>query len=176
MNIGERSMTHCEVETTIFGSVAPFATDATGYQLLSSELGEGYDRIKAWKMAIDQLLDWRKDTSQLMDEEMSPPTPDIIDIACALASRLRDEGQPGPLCVVPDGEGGVVFERRDGSRFQTISVEADGRVELISFENSRLTERHVISLAAEVVSSYETHDDVEGSALLSRDIYLETAA
>ena len=169
-------MTRCEVETTVSVSVAPFAMDAPGYQLLASELREGSDEIKVWKTAIDRLLDWRKDTSQLIDEDMLPPTPDIIDIACTLAAKLRDEGQPGPMCVVPDGEGGIVFERRDGFRFQTFSVEADGRVELISFENSRLTERCVISLAAEVVSSCGTYGDVERSTLLSEDVYRETAA
>ena len=46
-----------------------------------------------------------------------------------------------PLRVVPDGEGGISFERRDEIRFQSLDVLQDGSIELHTFRDCRLVSK-----------------------------------
>jgi hypothetical protein len=121
-------MTKSDLETTVSESVSH----------------EDSSALNAWNTAINELLDWRQDLSQLMDEGLLPPKSEIVDLACALALEMRDDGWLGPLRVVPDGEGGIVFERGDRYLFETIAIEANGQVEVLSFENSHLSARRVL--------------------------------
>jgi hypothetical protein len=182
-------MTKCDVEATVSVSVLPFATGASEHQELAShseEIGDLKTR-SSWEMAINQLLDWRKDPSQLADEGILPPTIGIIDLACNLAIILRDKCWSAPLRVVPDGEGGFVFERRDGSVFETISLEATGQVEILSFENAHLIASRVVSALTQGSSSLLSFEEAReisepesfsfsGSVLLSGDVSLGSAA
>jgi len=117
---------------------------------------------------MTRLLAWYKDPSQLMDEDISPPTREIIYKAYHLALAMRDNRSPGPLRVVPDGEGGVVFEWQEGSVFETIGIEANGRMEFMSFEGSYLSTRMPIAL--------ESDSESQHAALLSESTHLQPAA
>lgn len=102
-----------------------------------------------WQAVIDhQLVEWGRDSSQLEDEGIVAPTAEIIGLACRLAALYRDTGMVAPTRVVPDGEGGIVFERRDGSAFQTIEIRADHTIEWCYFVNSRLVDRRPLPLVA----------------------------
>ena len=61
-----------------------------------------------------------------------------IQLACRLAMRLRDESQPVPLRVVPNGDGGIAFEYRVRSVFGTIEIEDAGPAEATVFVDGKL--------------------------------------
>lgn len=72
-------------------------------------------RADRWEKALAQLRKWSADPSQLEDEGVIAPTRETISRAYLAAVTARDNGVPAPLRVVPDGEGGIVFECADGS-------------------------------------------------------------
>ena len=61
--------------------------------------------------------------------------------ACRFAEAVRDLGWPPPLRVVPTGDGGISFERREGSVSQSIEIAPDGSIEMITIVASRLVHR-----------------------------------
>jgi len=99
-------------------------------------------RREAWQEMIDQyLVEWGRDPAALEDEGVIPPSRRVINRASTLAMLYRDSNNPAPSRVVPNGDGGIVFERGDRSWFQVIEIHADCSVELISFKSSRLVSR-----------------------------------
>ena len=95
-----------------------------------------------WDTTIDRLLAWWEEPSLAGDDDgFEPPSRESIHVALQLARAYRDNFLSPPLRVVPDGEGGVAFERRSGNLFESLRVAADGRAELLAFENSRLVLR-----------------------------------
>lgn len=101
------------------------------------------DDRQAWQRVIDgQLKEWQRDPSQLQDEGIEPPSPEILPLVAEIAVTLRDHGVDPPLRVVPNGEGGVVFEWRDSPYFWSLEVEKAGSLALSIFRNSRLVSRH----------------------------------
>ncbi len=137
-------MAKLDVSQTISESIrSPIETRAVDESVLSS--GEFHANQVGWKQVIDdQLIEWGKDPSRLEDDGIEPPSGAIIGLACDLVRTMRDKGLPPPLRVVPDGDGGIAFEWKNGPVFQTIEIEEDGSIELITFENSRLVSRQRI--------------------------------
>lgn len=67
-----------------------------------------------WQRLIDhELTEWELDPARFDDDGIEPPSRQIIRLAIALAEGFRDEGLPAPDSVVPDPNGGIVFERRE---------------------------------------------------------------
>jgi hypothetical protein len=96
-----------------------------------------------WQRCIDEkLIEWGRDPSQLEDDGVDAPSPDVIRLAIEVASRYRDSGQWAPPDrVAPDPNGGIVFERRAGSQAEVLHVGSDGEVEYQRFVGPRLVER-----------------------------------
>ena len=98
-----------------------------------------------WENVIDcQLTKWANDPCQLENDGIEAPSQEIISLACRVALMMRDEGMPPPLRVVPNGDGGITFEREAGLLFETIEIEEDGSVERITFVDSKLASRERI--------------------------------
>ena len=99
---------------------------------------------QAWERLIDgRLVEWGRDASPLEDEEgFTPPGLEVVSLACHIAMLLRDEGLAPPTRVVPDGEGGISFERIEGRSSVSLNVYADLTVELLSFDDCHLCARH----------------------------------
>ena len=94
---------------------------------------------QAWQKLIDHtLVEWGKDASSLEDEEFVPPSLEVVDLACEIAMGLRDDGAEPPTRVVPDGEGGIAFERVEGAFSESLNVYADRAVEFLGFDDCRL--------------------------------------
>lgn len=94
-----------------------------------------------WGTCIDRLLAWWENPESAGDEDgFLPPSRDAIHAALQLARVYRDF-LPPPMRVAPDGEGGLAFERRAENVFESLRVAADGRAELLAFEDSRLVLR-----------------------------------
>lgn len=101
-----------------------------------------YDARKAWQEAIDTMLfSWLCDPAQLADEDIDAPSGSIIRLAIDLAEKFRDQGLAAPDRVVPDPNGGIVFERRERDISEVFHVWDDGSVEYMRFEGNRLVER-----------------------------------
>ena len=95
-----------------------------------------------WQHLIDQhLTRWEATSLAFDDEGIEPPSWEIIRLAIHLAERCRDLGWAAPDCVVPDPNGGIVFERRENGLSEVLHVWDDGTVERQLFRGTRLVER-----------------------------------
>ena len=113
-------------------------------ELSDKELSEKSKR--AWSRFIDgKLVEWGRDVAALEDEGFAPPSLDVINLACQIAMELRDEGAVPPTRVVPDGEGGVSFERVEGTLSVSLTIDAGLTVELLAFDDCLLSTRHRVS-------------------------------
>jgi hypothetical protein len=104
---------------------------------------------KRWDEIIDRvLIEWGKDATGLADpdEGILAPTPQSIRTANRLAIWMRDHQLPPPGSVVPDGEGGVSFERSANNEFQSLDVHADCSIEMLTFRDCHLIARIRMSL------------------------------
>ena len=97
---------------------------------------------QSWQELIDhKLIEWGRNPDQLDDEGVEAPRSEILRLAIHLAERFRDEGFPPPHRVVPDPNGGVVFERREQEVSEVYHIWDDGTVEYQRFEGTRLIQR-----------------------------------
>lgn len=98
--------------------------------------------IERWERFIyEQLVEWGRDPSALAEEDIKPPTVDMIGFACKLAKACMNAGLPAPTRIVPDGSGGIVFERHDGLTYEAVMIYVDYKVELVLFHNGVLQSR-----------------------------------
>jgi len=133
-------MSVLEDHATMSGSFHEIVgTEAATDQSLASAARDEEAKFEGWQRIIDDyLIEWGRDPGQLADEDLSPPSKHIIGYASRVAIELRKAGWPPPLRVVPDGEGGIAFERRSGDFFQSLEIRADETIELSTFKDCRL--------------------------------------
>ncbi len=107
--------------------------------------GRANEARAEWQRLIDyQLIEWGRDPSRLEDEGIEPPTSETIRLATMLAEALKERGDPPPDTIVPDPNGGIVFERREKNRAEVFHVWDDDSVEYRRFEGTRLVERWML--------------------------------
>ena len=101
---------------------------------------------EGWEEVIDKkFVEWGRNPSQLDDEDLIPPSHDVILLASDLAMWARDHELAHPDRVVPNGDGGIVFERWHDSVSETIEIYNDGTIEFAVYKDSRLlTRRHIL--------------------------------
>jgi hypothetical protein len=117
-----------------------FETSAADDEVLSSSELER-NRI-AWQDIIDRkLIEWFMHPEMFEDDGLVAPSRQIISEACKSIKKMSKE-IPAPISVVSNGDGGIVFEWRDGHIFETIEIYADGLKEYCLFVNSRLRQRN----------------------------------
>lgn len=120
-----------------------FPTGVASDDSLASERtlrAEGHE--EGWNQIIDKhLVEWGRNPSRFDPDEIVPPSPFIVAAACRVAMRLREAGWAAPLRVVPDGDGGIAFERRAGECFESLELAAQGQIELITFHKSKVIRR-----------------------------------
>lgn len=135
-------MTVADSEITLSDAIeSPERTGAADDEGLASADRDRDRQRERWQQMIDRyLVEWGRDPNQLEDEDegVVPPSKAIINRASQIAMNLRDAGWPGPLRVVPDGDGGISFERRTGAYFESLDILEDGSVELATFKDCRL--------------------------------------
>lgn len=97
---------------------------------------------QAWQHLIDyRLIDWGSNPNQLADIGVDPPSGETIDRAISLAKRFQQRGFPPPDKVVPDANGGIVFERREQDIAEVLYIWDDGTAEYQRFQGCELVER-----------------------------------
>ncbi len=141
-------MTTVEANITITEIMSPpLQTKGASHDELSSTHADGHNRSQKWDFWIDNyLVEWGRNPSLFDTTEIKPPSKSIIHLACRLARESRDAGLAPPLRIVPDGEGGISFERKSESGFQSLNFLAEGIVELLTFQNSKLVARENFSV------------------------------
>lgn len=101
-------------------------------------------RNEAWQRLIDKLLEWLRDPAQLEDDGIDAPTATILRLSLDLAERYRDARLAAPDSIVPDPNGGIVFERRERNVSEVLHVWDDGSAEYMRFHGTQLVERQPI--------------------------------
>ena len=106
------------------------------------DLAEAYEYERAWQHLIDyQLIEWGKNPDQFDDEGVEPLSPETILRAIKIAERFQSRGFPPPDSVVPDANGGIVFERRERDILEVLHIWGDGTSEYQQFQGMRMVER-----------------------------------
>ncbi len=135
-----------EAALTLPSFVERHPQSSSGDQLLASRFRDHASPTDGWQRVIDEYLTpWILDPTSLEEEDLEPPSLEILRLACRVAWYLQDKGWVPPLRVVPDGEGGVVFERDAGACFQTLSIFPSRLGELMTFDDCRLVSRAPVS-------------------------------
>lgn len=112
---------------------------------IASPLTGNDDDSQRWERIVDhQLIEWGWNPSALSDDGIDPPSRDVIQRAIQLAHDLRDGGIRAPDRVVPDPNGGIVFELRRGDICELIHIWDDGTMEYRRFQGTRLVERQLL--------------------------------
>lgn len=126
-----------ETEPTLFASLSlpSFVdTEADGASPISRDDNRG-----KWDELIDyRLIEWER---ELDDEGVEMASRRTISLAIQLSQLFRDRGWAPPDRVVPDPNGGIVFERREGDASEVLHVWEDGTVEYSRFQGTRLIAR-----------------------------------
>lgn len=117
---------------------------------LASEMEYKVKVQEAWQRFIDHtLIEWGRNPGQLEDEGIDPPSKETIQRAIHLAQDCKKQGLPPPDSVVPDPNGGIVFERRKKSLSEVLHLWEDGSVEYQRFMGHRLVERRAIQISSD---------------------------
>jgi len=103
--------------------------------------------VTLWEQIIDHtLIMWGANPSVFADEEFDGPGREVIRLAIEIAKQYARDGKPAPDRVVPDADGGIVFERRQGILSEKIHIWDDGLVEYIQLHGTRVVERYPLEL------------------------------
>ncbi len=93
---------------------------------------------QGWESIIKELRKWLFNPDLVDIEDADPPSRQIISKAIELAQEFKQKEFSAPLRVLPDLEGGIVFERREGDYYETVTLNADIEVEIERYEKSVL--------------------------------------
>ena len=108
----------------------------------ASKNREGWERI-----INDRLVEWGHNPPPFDEDGLVPPTADVIGKACKLATRYRDDAGFVPaLRVLPDGDGGIVFEWRFGEQFLSLEITPDEEPILNVFDNCQLVAELAVAM------------------------------
>lgn len=126
----------------------PIAAPSTTYASLDFLTGpDPTEAIAAgWQKVIDShLRNWWHGIPGLEDEGLVSPTPNVIRAAINIARSLLEQALDPPSRVLPNGEGGIIFERYDrrgqDQIYETIEIFENLEIELSLYRNSRLISR-----------------------------------
>lgn len=122
------------------------ATDAAEEQSLAVTAQRQTEDRRLWQETIDnKLIEWGRNPGQLEDEDITPPSAEIVGLASRFSMKMRDLGFESPNRVVPNGEGGIVFERCHDTLSETIEIFEDGSFEYALFQDCRLIQRGILN-------------------------------
>ncbi|GIW91113.1 MAG: hypothetical protein KatS3mg109_1545 [Pirellulaceae bacterium] len=105
---------------------------------------------QAWQDLIDQkLIEWGRCPDKLADEGVEAPSGETIHLAIQLAELMKARSLQPPTSVVPDPNGGIVFERRGVSIVEVIHIWEDGTIEYQLYRGTKLDKRVKLPLTTD---------------------------
>lgn len=117
-------------------------------ELLAVTAKRREEHRRRWQEIIDKkLVEWGRDPEELADDDLVPPSHAAVDSAVQKAQVWRDAREsdddfvPSPQWVVPNGDGGIVFEWREESTAAVIEIFDDGSADYAIFEDNKLISR-----------------------------------
>lgn len=106
-----------------------------------------------WDDIIDRKLikwgSWQNDTvlqEGFEAEGFISPTSEAILKAYRIVANMRQQLWPLPTGVIPDGEGGIVFENKQRLLYQRMEIDQNGETSLATFNNAKLFDRRRIDI------------------------------
>ena len=124
---------------------AVVATNADATSPMSGDSARDEKAREVWRTLIDyKLIDLGCNSRQFEEEGIEPPSGEIVRLAINMAECFCDAGCPPPSSVVPDANGGIVFERRENGLSEVVHVWDDETVEYQRFQGTRLVERKTL--------------------------------
>jgi hypothetical protein len=125
-------------------SISPHLTPAVATGVDCETPVTGRSEADGWDQCIDgKLIEWGRTPAFFGDEdEIIPPAPEIVSLATKIAGAYREMKFPAPDNVVPDGDGGIVFELSIGTMKEFIHIWDDGNVEYYRTSGTELVERY----------------------------------
>ncbi len=91
-----------------------------------------------WRAILTQLRVWMENPSATEDEGTRPLSLKSLSQAAVRAVQLRDDSWVPPTRLVPDGDGGVAFEWREGTSLRLLTIGVSGLEVLREFRQARL--------------------------------------
>lgn len=103
------------------------------------------ESTEGWSKVLDErLIEWATHPEDFDDEGVIVPSRETIALAFQYVVRpFKENNRVPPSQVVPDTHGGIVFERRANSIFESIRVRADGHIEYCLLRNGKLVDRQM---------------------------------
>lgn len=140
-------MTIVETHALLSDRVVPAARIDWGSAPLVTVGAESAEQQRqAWQDVIDhKLIEWGRNPQQLEDDGVVSPCNDVVRLAIWLSRDMQQRGFPPPSSVVPDANGGIVFEHRQGRVAEIFHIWEDGAVEYQLFDGTQLVERQLLS-------------------------------
>ncbi len=132
----------------VIGSTTSVADEET----MSGPVESERNYAAGWQSIINEYLLtwWVNSAPDLADEDLEPPTQAVIDLAIKVAMTMSQEKTIAPpLRVVPNGEGGLVFERWGNDVFERFELRRELNMEYTVFKNNTLIGRQSLPVEAE---------------------------
>lgn len=95
-----------------------------------------------WKAVSRRLLNWRRSPSRVDEDGWESPSDNAIRAADELAELLSNVSFYTAFETVADGEGGILFERKNADSTELFSINVDGMIEYIELKESRVIARY----------------------------------
>ncbi len=117
-------------------------------QVSAAHMREVKARHAGWEDSINnKLIEWGRSPGRIDEDDLEMPSLTAVEQASKLALRFRDNDALPPERALPDGEGGIVFERNAGNVLEVIEFRFDGTTEYTRFEDCQLQVRRTFSLS-----------------------------
>jgi len=106
------------------------------------------DELAPWNDILqNKLIKWRLDPDWFSGEEdFVAPSVRSIATAISLVTHMHENHWSLPTGVIPDGEGGIVFENRIDPVYERIEIEEDGALYCVSFVDCVLQSRYRVEI------------------------------
>jgi hypothetical protein len=100
------------------------------------------------ELIASRLVAWEYSTDSLDDGDSIPPTPRAIYCALMNARAWMEAGEPSPLDIIIDGDGGILFQisKTPETEF-SINFLSDGSIDKMYFRGAELVGRDHIPVS-----------------------------
>jgi hypothetical protein len=122
------------------------STGPTSAAQSNSLLSMSQESAERWNVLIDHtLIEWANNPASLEEVDFRPPTREAIRAACEFAADRQRHGDAYFVTrAVPDGDGGIIFDGRDGTSEFSIQFSPIGEAEFVLVKDHRVLHRQCL--------------------------------